>query len=277
MRLEVISPEPTAPVRATPLLFIHGAYSSARLWQPFFLPFFAAHGYPAHALSLRGHGGSKGPDRLEEVRIRDYVADVLEVAEGLRTWPVLIGHSMGGLIVQKIIQDHPLPAAVLMASTPPHGIVPSVLSAALFNPILFGQMRRMQIEGPEAASLDGARRALFRPDTPDEYIRKVLPPAEAESLRVMMDMMGFDLPPSMPRRDVPVLVLGAEQDTCITTAAVESTARAYGTTAEIFPGMPHGMMLDQEWETVARRILEWLEATLPAAPPARRSRGSRRG
>jgi alpha-beta hydrolase superfamily lysophospholipase len=64
---------------------------------------------------------------------------------------------------------------------------------------------------------------------------------------------------------VPVLVLGGGKDTCISTTAVHATARAYGTRARIFEDMPHGLMLDPAWETVARATLEWLEETLDVA------------
>lgn len=268
MQLEVISRKPEQTARATALLFVHGAYSSAALWAPYFLPFFADAGYSAYALSLRGHGASEGRERLAQTRLRDYVDDVVQVCCELEEWPVLIGHSMGGMVVQKVINDHPIPAAVLLASPPPHGLLPSMLSAAVFNPRVFLQMSLLQFLGPDAASLDGARRALFRPDTPDAEIRRLLPPAAPGSLRVMLDIFGFDLPPSTPRRDVPVLVMGGKEDACVTNAAVEASARAYGTHAEMFEGMPHAMMLDREWQRVAQRIFEWLDATLipPAAP-----------
>jgi pimeloyl-ACP methyl ester carboxylesterase len=263
MGLDVLCGRPKDRVRPTPLLFVHGAYSSAELWAPFFLPWFASRGYAAHALSLRGHGASAAGERSRETRLRDYVADVIEVAGGLPAPPVLIGHSMGGMIVQKVIETLTVPAIVLMASAPPHGILANIVGAALFNPVLALQMGRMQSYGPGAATLDGARRALFRSDTPDDYIRRVLPPAYGESDAVMLDMIGRDLPPSSPRRDIPALVLGGEKDTCISTAAVQQTALAFGTRAEILPGMPHALMLDPEWETVARRIGDWLETTLP--------------
>ena len=266
MTLDVLTRAPAGPAHPVPVLFIHGAYSCAALWQPFFLPYFAERGYAAHALSLRGHGGSDGREALRQTRLKDYVDDVIEVARRLPAMPVLIGHSMGGMVVQKVLETGAaVPAAVLMASPPPHGILAGMLGAMIFNPLLAWQMSAMQRLGPQAATLEGAKRALFRSDTPDDYIRRVLPPEEAESDAVMLDMMGRDLPPSRPRRDVPVLVLGGESDTCVTSASVVATAQAFGTKAEIFPAMPHAMMLDPEWQKVAERIATWLAGVLPVA------------
>ena len=49
--------------RKPPLLFLHGGYCDSWCWEPYFLPFFASKGYAAHAVSLRGHGGS-APKRV---------------------------------------------------------------------------------------------------------------------------------------------------------------------------------------------------------------------
>ncbi|MBI4631514.1 MAG: alpha/beta fold hydrolase [Chloroflexi bacterium] len=56
----------------------------------------------------------------------------------------------------------------------------------------------------------------------------------------------------------PMLVLGAENDTIFPVNEVQATARAYRTTAEIFPNMAHDMMLEAGWQSVADRIIAWL-------------------
>jgi len=270
IELEVITHAPkSGQFRPTPLLCVHGAYASARQWDPFFLPFFAANGYPAYALSVRGHGGSAGRERVKEARLKDYVDDVLAVMDRLPAPPVLIGHSLGGMIVQKILTRRALPGAVLMCSAPPHGLMGSTLAAMFGNPVMFRQTAAMHRLGPDVATVDSARRALFLADTPDEWIRTVLPPAEPESDGVMQDAIWRDLPPSRGRRDVPVLVLGAGKDACITRTAVTETARAFGVHAEFFEDLPHALMLVPEWEQVATRILGWLETTLGSDPAGR--------
>ena len=55
-RLEVRKRLPATRSRKPPLLFVHGGYCDAWFWEPYFLPWFAARGYAAYALSLRGHG-----------------------------------------------------------------------------------------------------------------------------------------------------------------------------------------------------------------------------
>lgn len=262
MELEIITHAPAGDTQATPLLFVHGAFSCARIWAPYFLPFFARHGYLAHALSLRGHGASPGRERLACTRMRHYVADVAQAIDWLGIPPVLVGTSMGGLVAQKCLQRCPVAALVLLASGPPYGVLPSMLHMAMRHPLLLRDMLLMQWRGPNAATLAGARRALFREETSDEYIRTHLPNAEPESQWVLLDMLGVDLPRVIRPPAIPVLVLGAERDAFITPTAVELTAQRYGTKAEIFPGMPHAMMLDRDWGRVAGRMLEWLHQVL---------------
>lgn len=79
MDLEIISQLPSQPADLPPILFIHGAFTDAWCWDEHFLPYFADQGYPSYALSLRGHGKSKG--ELLTASLNDYLQDVLQVVE----------------------------------------------------------------------------------------------------------------------------------------------------------------------------------------------------
>ncbi len=262
MNLEVISHLPVGRAQPTPLLFVHGAFSGAWVWDEHFLPFFAKNGYQAHALSLRGHGESPGREGLTFARLRDYVADVEEVIATLPTPPVLIGHSLGGMVVQKVMHRCELPAAVLMASSPPHGMIPSMFGMSFTNPGLFRDLAMVQAFGPDTVNGLSLRRALFADATSDAEVSRYMRRFQAESTLVILDLIGLDLPPSTPCLDLPVLVLGAEHDTFIFRGGLDATADTYRTTAEVFPGMAHAMMLEHNWQQVADRILGWLTTTL---------------
>ena len=262
MNLEVISHLPVGRAHPTPLLFVHGAYSGAWVWDEHFLPFFARNGYQAHALSLRGHGESPGHEGLIFARLRDYVADVEEVMATLPTPPVLIGHSLGGMVVQKVMHRRELPAAVLMASAPPHGMITSMFGMAFANPGLIRELAMVQTVGPMAVDGVNLRRALFADATPDETVARCMRRFQSESALVVLDLLGLDLPPSTPCLDLPVLVLGAEHDSFVFRGGLDATADTYRTVAEVFPGIAHAMMLEHNWQTVADRILGWLAATV---------------
>jgi pimeloyl-ACP methyl ester carboxylesterase len=264
MKIEVISRRPKRASKYPPLLFVHGAYGGAWVWEQHFLPFFAEQGFEAHAISLRGHGESSGFEQLAFARLSDYVADLEQVALAMPKPPVLIGHSMGGMVVQKYMHAHPTAATVLMASVPPHGLIGTFYGIAFTNPRLFYELSMIQTFGPWLADTGAVRRALFSEDCPDHVIHAILPRLQAESQMVILDLVGLDLPPSMPTGELntPVLVLGAEGDAFVFRGGLEATAKTYRTKAEIFPNMAHAMMLEQGWQRVAERICGWLEETL---------------
>lgn len=266
MKLEVTTRKPKTSKKTPPLVFVHGAYGGAWVWDLHFLPFFAEHGYEVHALSLRGHGSSAGWEGLAFTRMRDYVQDLEQVVADLSEPPILVGHSMGGAVVQHVLSSHKPAGAVLMASVPPHGLSTSFFHTARTTPQLMTDLMQIQLFGPAAVNAQSVRRALFSDETPESTIQHCLPQMRAESSMVIMDLLGLDLPPALPRTDVPVLVLGAENDAFVSDAAVQATARAYRTKAEICAGSAHAMMLDHCWEKVAGRVLAWLEETYPSEP-----------
>ncbi|OAD23522.1 hydrolase, alpha/beta fold family protein, partial [Candidatus Thiomargarita nelsonii] len=137
MNLEILSEIPSTISHKTPILFVHGAWHGAWCWKENFLPHFAKNGYQAYALSLRGHGNSPTDKKLNRLRIADYVADIEKEVNKMSQKPILIGHSMGGFVVQKYLETHPVPAAILMASLPPQGILRTSLAIFRRHPMAF--------------------------------------------------------------------------------------------------------------------------------------------
>ena len=113
--LEVLARAPQTAAHPVPLLFVHGAYTAAWCWDEHFLPWFARAGYSSYAVSLSGHGNSRQRDSLDSYSINDYVDDLSQVISAMPAPPVLIGHSMGGIVVQKYLERAAVPGAVLMA------------------------------------------------------------------------------------------------------------------------------------------------------------------
>jgi alpha-beta hydrolase superfamily lysophospholipase len=241
--------------RPTSLLFIHGMWHGAWCWDDF-MEFFAGAGYRTDALSLRGHGGSRG--EIRGSTIADYVADVEHVARKFDNHPVLIGHSMGGFIVQKYLETHNAPAGVLLASVPPYGVWPALGRVFLRDPrIVFKAITTWRMY-PVVETPVRTRWALFSEDFPEEKLLDYHKYMNDESFRAFIDLLGLNL--AHPKRvKSPMLVLGAEKDTVISQRDVRATARAYNNNAEFFPNMAHDMMLEAGWKSVAERILKWLQ------------------
>lgn len=89
----ILPPDPTVK---PPVIFVHGAGTSAPVWTYWQAGFVEA-GWPTFNLDLRGHGDSGAVD-LTRVGIFDYVDDVNAVTKQLAVPPVVVGWSMGGHI-----------------------------------------------------------------------------------------------------------------------------------------------------------------------------------
>jgi pimeloyl-ACP methyl ester carboxylesterase len=254
--LEVLARTPTGPSQPVPLLFVHGAFAGAWCWEEHFLPFFAEAGYASYAVSLSGHGGSRGRERLDHLAIADYVADLAEVVERLPVPPILIGHSMGGFVVQKYLEKHEAAGAVLMCSGPPQGLMSAAFGVMFSRPGLFSDLNTLMSGGQVA--LDSLREALFAQPVDMDDLTRFYRASQPESHRAIWDMSLFDLPHPSRIGKLPMLVFGAEHDHLMPPSMAEMTARTYGVEAEIFPGMGHGLMLERDWRKVAQRILDWL-------------------
>ena len=255
MRLETITRTPKNRTHKTPLLFVHGMWHGAWCWDEFFLPYFADNGYRVTALSLRGHAGSEG--KIWGNTIADYVSDVEQVAKTFDTPPAVIGHSMGGFLTQKYLERNDAPAAVLLASNPHFGLWPTLFRLLRQRPLMCLKTTVQLRLYPIVETPDVARWALFSKDMPKKQLLKYYKKLDDESFRMFIDLLGLNL--AHPKKiKTPLLILGAEKDNSITPDQVHATARAYGAQAEIFPNMAHDMMLEKDWECVAKRISDWL-------------------
>lgn len=256
IQLEIISREPETPKFQTPLLFVHGTGHGAWCWDEHFLPFFAARGFSAHAVSLRGHGKSEVRGKLKWTSISDYVDDVFRAASGLPARPVLIGHSLGGLVVQKYLEKYEAPAAILVAPSPSEGMFLSGLKIQLKNPWLMAKVMLKQDYAVMYGTPELAKKFLFSEDASLEKVAKYSARFGSESYRAALEMI-YNLP--KPKKfKVPMLVLGAENDAILAPKKIEKTARACKADLKIFPGMAHDLMLEEDWKQVAEYMVDWL-------------------
>jgi pimeloyl-ACP methyl ester carboxylesterase len=268
MHLEILQSQPSQPTHKKPILFIHGAFAGAWCWEEYFLPYFASQGYPAYALSLRGHGESDGIENLAFTSLDNYISDVRTAIETIGEEPILVGHSMGGMIIQKYLEKYPSPAAVLMNSVPPTGLWTTIFYMAWSDPMLFSQLFLLQNLSPRFATPSAVKHALLSEDVDDEKLHKFFNHVQGESQRVMLDMMGLNLPHLAFKGPIPLLVLGAEKDAFLPPSVVEWTGHLYDAPSHVFPKTAHAMMLENNWQEIADYMINWLEKTIPVEKTA---------
>ena len=254
VHLEVIARD-VADSDSPPLLFLHGLGHAAWCYAEHWQEAAAARGYSSYALSYRGHGGSGGQNDLRRATLRDYVHDVLQVITTLPQPPVVIAHSLGTLVAQRLLQRYPARAGVLMTLIPAGGIPGTVVQG----------MRRKPVDFTKAvlgATLRFSADDLFS-DLPPEVARGYVSRIGRESPWAQYAMLR---PERLGPLLCPVLVVGAEDDRLVAAADVERCARALGTQPLWVPG-GHDVMLDGSWPDVLDTILDWVDATCPPGPP----------
>jgi pimeloyl-ACP methyl ester carboxylesterase len=257
-RLEILECRPNGESAQPPLLFIHGAFAGAWTFAEHFLPYFAAHGFPAYALSLRGHGASYGRDTLVLHSLRDYVDDLAEAIDALGEAPVLIGHSMGAMVVMKYLERAVARAAALLAPIPPQGLWPASLTLALSKPCLFIEMGGLF--GWGRMSPGAIHRALFAGPMSRERVVGYYRRFQRESSRVIWDMTFFDLPCIWRMHRPPTLVLLADRDRLFPLEQSRAAFAAFGLGYEVLNRVGHAVVLDAGWQQAADRVLGWLDS-----------------
>jgi pimeloyl-ACP methyl ester carboxylesterase len=229
-----------------PILFVpgfgHGAWAFAEHW----LEHTAARGFPAYAMSLRGHGTSGSAPRTT---LRAYVHDVVQVAAGLPRQAVLVGHGAGARVVAGALARYPARAGVLVS--PVLGGLRTAVAVAARNPAatvpaLFG------------GALRPSRGALFSRSLPSSAAREYATRLARASRLAQWQLLGTGRDES-PVGNPPVLVVGSPDDRLVPNAALVRAAARFGGAPLPFPGMGHDLMLDVRWAEPLDAILDWLD------------------
>jgi pimeloyl-ACP methyl ester carboxylesterase len=211
-------------------------------------------GYPAYALSLRGHGGSGGHRKLGRTLMRDYVHDIMQTITELPQPPVLVGHSMGGLLAQLVAERYPVRALVLLTPAPAHGGLAALVKMFRQWPI-------------DTLGVTVGRTLPMRPDT-------LFTGLDAPTAQGFAERMGRESPLAqyelLRRRsigpvDAPVLVIGAERDALVPTGDVARTAARLGVQPVWMRDMGHDVMLDVGWDRTLDVVLDWLDEVCPTS------------
>jgi 3-oxoadipate enol-lactonase len=198
--------DPASP----PLVFLHGIGGAARGWRGQ-LDFFKSR-YRAIAWDMPGYGGSAALPAVSIATLADALRDFLQQVGATR--PVLVGHSIGGMIVQQLLTKSPdIAGAVVLAQTSPAfgnaaGDWQKNFIEARFGPLDRGETMRTlapsmvkDIVGdePDPAGIELARDCMA--SVPEATYRAT-----------MLSMLGFDLRGALKNIAVPTLVLSGSKD-----------------------------------------------------------------
>jgi len=246
---------------------IHGAFCGGWVFDGW-RALYEAQGYEVHTPTLRHHANGDAPSsELGKTSMRDYAADLSRLLDTLEAPPILVGHSLGGLLAQMLAAARPVRALVLLAPSAPWGMLPSTsfefLSAqALFLSSGFGGRPIRPSHGIAVANAldlmpEAEREALFARFVPESGT------AMFETLQWMLDLRHAT---EVDARKItcPTLCLVGAHDRVNPPATVRRLARRYEGRAryEELPGHSHWLIGEPGWEKIASGSLEWLARVL---------------
>ena len=246
------------------VVMTHGAFCGGWVFEAFRAPF-EAQGWTVLAPDLPGHSGAGGVAGLS---MTDYAKAIEAICADLPERPVLLGHSMGGLVSQMAARRVQPRALVLLAPSAPWGVNGSSIEEAI---TAFG----ISMADPFWSSSVNADRTLMRlhglDRVPAEACTAILERLTPESGRAVREVLNWWLDPFMTTSvgtgplPCPSLAIAGERDVVHPSATVRQTAQRIGASFRVMPGMSHWLIGEAGWEAVAETTLAWLAEAMVSA------------
>jgi non-heme chloroperoxidase len=257
----------------SPVVFIHGLWLHATSWGPWTERFQAA-GYVPLAPGWPGEPDTveearSQPDRVAGKGIDDVVGHYAQIIRGLAARPVVIGHSFGGLIAQRLLGEDLAAAAVAIDAAPVKGVLylpPSALrvaSVALRRPA----NKNKAVSLTPAQFRYGFANALPAGEATALYERWTIPSPG----RPLFEAAAANLSARSPAKvntgnktRGPLLLIAGGHDHTVPAAITRSTRKLYHKSPAItdlreFNDRGHSLTIDHGWREIADEVLNWLK------------------
>jgi pimeloyl-ACP methyl ester carboxylesterase len=252
-----------------PVVMIHGAFCGGGVFADWRKPF-EAEGYRVYTPTLRYHDCGENPPReLGTTSLLDYADDLEALIDDLESPPILVGHSMGGLLAQMLAARRPVRALVLLAPSAPWGVMPStpfeiVSAQALYMAGDFWSKRLRPERWIAAAN------ALDMMPNHEEVFAHFVPESGQATFEIMHWALDLKRASQVDPRKVtcPILCLSGSRDRVNPPGTVRRIARRYEGRVinEEIKGHSHWLIGEPGWEKIMTRALEWLEEVVAEKP-----------
>jgi alpha-beta hydrolase superfamily lysophospholipase len=256
------------------LVLIHGMFVNPLSWEAW-QRYFETMGMRCIAPAWPYHEGEPArlradvPPRLGELSLQS-VTQAIEIVVARYDHPVLVGHSLGGLVVQRLIAARRGSLGITLCSVAPNAMVSldwGLLrtGAEIANPLKGDQIHTLDRD----TFHERFANKMTREEAMEAYERYVLP----ESRNVVRDALGEPGQVDVDRAHAPLLFIAAGADRVIPPELVQKNAAAYThresiVEVRVFEDRCHFIQAQRGWETVAAYIVEWIARHSGAATDA---------
>ncbi|GAA4479168.1 alpha/beta fold hydrolase [Rhodococcus olei] len=254
-----------------PVVFVHGLWMHTSSWQPW-LDLFSARGYIPIAPGWPGDGDTvaatrEHPEKLAGVGLAEIAQHYRRVVEALPGRPLVVGHSFGGLIVQKLLGDRLVAGAVAIAPAQFKGVfrVPSAQLQSV-APILSrpGLRKKTWSHTPDTYHRTFAN-AVSREESDAIFEAHTVPgPARPLFQAALANVAGGPAKVDTRTARGPLLLVAGGADRMVPEAIVRSEyniqRRNTGATEfSVLPDRGHSLTVDERWREVADLALDFLD------------------
>jgi pimeloyl-ACP methyl ester carboxylesterase len=256
----------------TPVLFIHGLWLHASSWAPW-LELFSERGYAPSAPGWPGEAADieearQQPDPMADHGIDDVTEHYAKIIADLPAPPILIGHSFGGMIAQKLLGEDLAVAAVAIDAAQIKGVLPLPLSALRATlPVFRNPANKHKTVELTAEQFRYAFGNALPPAESDELFARWVMPAPG---RPLFEAAAANFNPHSPAKvDTanegrgPLLLMTGGSDHTVPEAVTRATLKQYRHSEAVtdileFPDRGHSLTIDHGWREVADAALNWL-------------------
>jgi pimeloyl-ACP methyl ester carboxylesterase len=247
------------------IVFVHGMFMNPKSWGDW-SKFFTAKGHRCHAPAWPFHEGEPSalrasvPEGLGKLTLGEVVDALGKHVGGLGSKPVVVGHSMGGLITQRLVAQGRARAGVCIDSAPPKGVFTLSLSFLKSNlPVV----NPLAGDAPYVMPPEHFHYTFCNTMTPDQSRAVYDAYAVPESRNVARGPTTDDGAIDFAKPHAPLLFIAGERDNIVPAALNRKNHAAYtdaGSRHDFkeFPGRTHWICGQEGWEEVATFVAEWI-------------------